>query len=74
MALRRVVADIAKRKKDASGGEGVDPVALRIAQRRSISLHAENARAILQLALVPAERPMSVEGADWRDEETDEST
>ena len=50
--MRHVVADVAKRQR-AVWEEGYEPASLRIAQRISIGLQAENARAVLRRMPVP---------------------
>jgi hypothetical protein len=62
--LRRLVGDVAKRQREVSL-DGQGEASLRIAQRLSVSIHAENARAILQRTPCPEGECPSAEGADW---------
>ena len=50
--MRHVIEDIAKRQRTV-WEEGHEPASLRIAQRLSIGLQAENARAVLRRMPVP---------------------
>ena len=61
--MRKVVDNIARRQ-DATGYGGAEPASLRIAQRLSICLQAENARAILK-RLVHREVETEEEEAEW---------
>ena len=61
--LRKVVDNIARRQ-DATGSGGPEPASLRIAQRLSICLQAENARAILK-RLAHREVETAEEEAEW---------
>ena len=61
--LRKVVDNIARRQ-DATSSGGAEPASLRIAQRLSICLQAENARAILK-RLAHREVETTEEEAEW---------
>ena len=61
--MRKVVDNIARRQ-DATGSGGPEPASLRIAQRLSICLQAENARAILK-RLAHREVETAEEEAEW---------
>ena len=61
--LRKVVDNIARRQ-DATSSGGAEPASLRIAQRLSICLRAENARANLK-RLAHREVETTEEEAEW---------
>jgi hypothetical protein len=74
-ALRKTVDNIARRQR-AVWSEGGETVSLRIAQRLSICLQAENARAVLRRMPSPVSEGEGAEGSLWeerpRDEEEEE--
>ena len=69
--LRKVVDDLALRQKTV-WSDSPEPASLRIAQRLSICLQAENARAVLKRMSAPEEQGASEEEAAWDVEDVEE--
>ena len=68
--FRKVVDNMALRQGSA-GSEWVEPASLRIAQRLSICIHAENARAVLKRLPSVEVETVAEEEAAW-DHESEE--
>ncbi len=62
LALRKVVVEIARRQRAL---EGCGAASLRIAQRLSVGLQAENSHAVLMRTAHPEPAIACKEGADW---------
>ena len=69
--LRKVVDNLALRQKTV-WSDSPEPASLRIAQRLSICLQAENARAVLKRMSAPEAQGASEEEAAWDVEEVEE--
>ena len=67
-AARKVVDMIAKAQEQIGGRFVSEPTSLRIAQRISVALHRENARAILKRSVETPRTTASTSWADYREE------